>query len=147
MRRSHARVLLVGGGSILTVIVIAAVASGPPTNRKLSIEDAAGVRQVCASVRTVAGDDEVDLGGAFVGAPQWLEADEPIVAALRPSPGVEVPPTAFHVTFVDARGRVISEHDSGPETITAARPWSGALLVSPGDAPDEPRKITADEGC
>jgi hypothetical protein len=143
MRRSQSRVVVAVGAVAVVVAVGSAFASDRPTNRTLTIASAGEVRQVCATARTVDGDDEVDPGERFVTAPQWLEADEPTSAVLRPGPAG----TGFHVTFVDAEGRVISDHDSGPATISARGPWSGALVTSPDDAPSGPTTITADDGC
>ena len=147
MRRSQARIVLAVGAVVLAVVLVAMFASDRPTNRTLTITgaDAGDVRQLCVSARVIEGDEEIELGGAFVGAPQWLEADDPTTARLRPSAGIA--PMGVHVTFVDGDGRVISDHDGGSRTVTAAGPWSGALLASPDDALTGPTRITADDGC
>ena len=131
------------GAVVVAAAVGFAFADDRPTNRTLTITGAGEVREVCATARTIDGDDEVDPGESSVTAPQWLEADEPTTAVLRPATAQ----TGFHVTFVDARGRVISAHDSGTATITARGPWSAALITSPDDAPSGPTTITADDGC
>lgn len=146
VRPSRLRVVVALAGVVLLGLLAVVIFSGEPTNRTLTIEGSDGPHKVCASSQSVVGDDAVELGGAFVAGPQWLEAEERVTRAPLVAPDVGVTLPEFQVTFVAEDGSVISQQRGGSEPIASPAPWSAAL-VEKTDEQWELTSVTAEEGC
>jgi len=135
MRLSRLRIV-VGAIAVVAVVgVVFALSSGEPTNVALTIDGPGGQSEVCASLLTVAGDEDVELGGASVVGPQWLQAVNRTTSARVSGPGVDVSGAAdLRVTFVGEDGSVIGQQRVGDDPLAAPAPWSAALVeTAPGD--------------
>lgn len=147
MRLSRLRIV-VGAIAVVAVVgVVFALSSGEPTDVALTIDGPDGKSEVCASLLTVAGDEDVELGGASMVGAQWLKAVNGTTSARVSGPGISVSGAAdLRVTFVGGDGSVISQQRVGDDPLAAPAPWSAALVeADPGD--EDLTSVVAGNSC
>ena len=147
MRPSQLRIVIGAAAVLGLAVAVLVLFSGQSTNVTLTIEGSGGRVEVCASSLTAVGDDVVELGGASIAGPQWLEAEGRTTVARVAGPGVGVSGAAeLRVTFVGEDGIVLSQQRVDEDPLTSPAPWSAAL-VEASSAREEHTTITAEAGC
>ncbi len=137
--------MVVAALAVVAIIgAVFALRSGEPASVTLTIDGADGQSEVCASLQTVTGDEDVEVGSASVVGPQWLETVDRTTTARVVGSGTDVASAAAQrVTFVAEDGSVIGRKRLGDDP---SAPWSAALVeTAPRD--ENLTRVVARDGC